>query len=204
MSVEKPTLPDEVVALFGGVDRTALVKFASDHAVRAAIREMLAARTVREHELAFAMARLASKGSLPTSDFAPGTHLMLELSTPKHPGVTRTITTNVVDMGLHRIESDMCTDGFTPIQSNIEVGDAVRICSKDFGPAGKLEPLLQVAAGLGVWLIKQGTNRPLQVQVEPNGEQSSIPLILERLVADDVQVIPPISNAGTEYNRATS
>jgi hypothetical protein len=195
MSAERPTLPVEVVALFEGSDEATLVKFARDHAVQAAIREMLAARTERERQLAFAMASLASKGILPTSDFAPGTHIMLELGTPKHPGVTRTITTRVVDNGLHRVESDTCSDGFKPVHSIIEVGDAVHVCSKDLGPTGKLEPLTQVTAGLGVWLVRQGTSRPLQVGVRPNDEQLSMPLVLERLVADDTQVIPPIGNA---------
>jgi len=192
MSKETPILPNEIVALFEGFDRNTLVKFAGDHAVQAAIREMLAARTIRERELAFAMARLATDGYLPTSDFAPGTHLMLELSAPKHPGVARTITSKVVDMGLHRIESDTCTDGFEPVRSNIEVGDAVHVCSKDFGPDGKQESLVKVTAGQKVWLIKQGTRRPLQIGVTAYDERSSIPIVLERLVADDTQVIPPI------------
>jgi hypothetical protein len=195
MPTERPTLPNEVVALFAGSDQTTLERFAGDYAVQAAIREMLAARTERQRELAFAMAALASDGSLPTDYFAPGTHLMLELGAPKHPGVTRTITTRRLDIGLHRIESDTYTDGYEPVPSNIEVGDAVHVCSKGFDPAGRLEALTQVTAGLGVWLIKQGTNRPLRVGVRPSGGQSSIPLVLERLVADDVQIIPPVSNA---------
>jgi hypothetical protein len=199
MSTERPTLPDEVVALFEGSDQTTLIKFAGDHAVQAAIREMLAARTARQRELALAMARLASQGNLPTSNFSPGTQLVLELSARKHPGIIRTITTSVVDMGLHRIQSDVCADDFEPVRLvkpfDTQAGDSVHICSRDFGPTGELEPLLQVSAGLGVLLIKQGTSRPSQVAVRPNGEQSSIPLVLERLVADDVQIIPPISNA---------
>lgn len=204
MSAERPALPNEVVALFKGSDEAALVKFAADYAVQAAIREMLTARTERERQLAFAMTRLACQGSLPTSDFAPNTNLMLELSAPKHPGVTRTIATRVMDMGLHRIESDFCTDGFEPVSSNIEIGDAVHVCSKDLGPTGKLEPLLQVAPGLGVLLIKQGTSRRLQVDVKARGEQLPMPLVLERLVVDDTQVIPPVGNVDAWSGRVTS